>query len=431
MKTLFKTVKKYALLLLICTLVGLALLYLAGLCPQEAVQKNLDASWPQLVSEGFGPGVLYAGHPRSTLENYTEGRILIYSYYMDTAKDPLSILTNPGWYPTDETYNEETLLADYQAVTAGGTPANTNYERYCMGFRAIVRPMLALMNYMDCRQVIMWAFFLLLGGSALSLFRRTGSFALALGYVFVISQMNPIVISACYHYAFCFFIAMAGIWLTTALPENKLSAGTLFFLLGAATQYFDFYTAPVVTYGLPMLAILTVRQAEDGEGFTLKSSLALAGKCLLAWAAAYLGMWIAKLLLVTVFSDLNGFASAFEKFSYWMSGANASGETQNYLFLALKNCFISITDYVPFAFELAFLIAFTVRVIRKKIPIQQLTRCGAYLAVALLPVLWIAASAKPAYLHMWFQYRSLAVFLAGALCFLYASAWLKRKKDKI
>ncbi len=422
MRTVVRTLCRYGALLAVCVAAGCLLLYLAGLCPQRAVQKNLDASWGQLVGEGFGPGILYEGHPRSKLDNYTEGRILIYSYYMDTARAPGAVLTNPGWYPPEDEYREETLLSDYQRAVAAQTAPNTNYVRYWMGFRVFVRPMLAVMHYMDARQCLMWTFFILLGVATLSLYKRTRSYPLALAFVIVLSQFNPIVISASYLYSACFFIALIGMALVCSLPLRRFSEPMLFFLLGAATQYFDFYTVPVITFGLPMLALLAARQADDGDAITLKGSMRRAGVCFAAWAAAYLLMWIAKLALVTLLSDLNGFSSAFSKLGHWMSGADAAGREQSYVRLALINCFINITDYVPFFFEMLFGLWYVARILKNRVAFRRLLDHAAYLIVALLPVFWITASAKPAYLHMWYQYRGLIVLMFGLAAFMLQTA---------
>lgn len=422
MKKTVRALYRYGALLAACVLAGSLLLYLAGLFPQRAVQKNLDASWGQLVGEGFGPGILYEGHPRSKLDNYTESRILIYSYYMDTARDPGAVLTNPGWYPPEEEYSEETLLSDYRQTVAAQTAPNTNYVRYWMGFRIFARPMLAVMHYMDARQCLMWTFFILLGAATLSLYKRTRSYPLALAFVIVLSQFNPIVISASYLYAACFFIALTGVFLVCSLRFSRFTEPMLFFLLGAATQYFDFYTVPIVTFGLPMLALLAARQTDDGGAIALKDSMKRVGVCFAAWAAAYLLMWIAKLALVTLLTDLDGFSSAFSKLGHWMSGADAAGEKRSYLRLALVNCFINITDYVPFFFESLFGLWYVARILKNRVAFRTLLDHAAYLAVALLPVAWIAASAKPAYLHMWYQYRGLIVLMFGLAAFMLKTA---------
>ena len=50
----------------------------------------------QLSIEDVKSGVMYAGHPRSSLDNNSESRILVYSYFMDTASSSAAILLNPG-----------------------------------------------------------------------------------------------------------------------------------------------------------------------------------------------------------------------------------------------------------------------------------------------------------------------------------------------
>lgn len=146
-----RTIATYALLALVITCLALLLQFLAGLVPQQAVRTHLKESMPQLISEGVSPGVLYDGHPRSKLDHYSENYILTYSYYMDTRTDPAAVLTNPGRSTLPPS---EELFLQTERLLNETLPPDTHYVRYWMGFRMYVRPLLAMMNYMDIRQCI-------------------------------------------------------------------------------------------------------------------------------------------------------------------------------------------------------------------------------------------------------------------------------------
>ena len=232
---------------------------------------------------------------------------------MDTLASPASIFENPGWQSFESSYTDGSIFSEIQQAVQNNEQPNFYYSRYWMGFRAIVRPMLAIMDYTDARQCIQWAFYLLLGAVILQLYRKTGSFWIALGFMFAVSQMNPVVISASYQYATCFFIAFIGMLLVLALPFKKLSAAILFFIIGATTQYFDFYTVPILTFGLPMLALLLRYQHEPERDFHFSSTARIVLHCFAAWFVAYICMWLAKLTLTTLFTSQNAFMDAFDR----------------------------------------------------------------------------------------------------------------------
>lgn len=423
-----RVIVRYTVVFLIILIVACAFLYAAGLIPQAALKQHMLETMDQLTLEGVNPGVLYAGHPRSSLDNYSESRILMQSYYMNTIPSAGSVFTNPGWEP--ENFAKETVFAEMRSAVQSDATSNLTYTRYWMGFRTVVRPLMLLMNYMDMRQLIQWTFFLLFGAVILLIYKKTGSFWIALGFVFTISQLNPVVISGCFQYSTCFIIAFIGMLISLTARFRKFSAPMLFFVLGAATQYFDFYTAPILTFGLPMLALLLRKQQDPESDFRFRSNARLLGAAFAAWMIAYLAMWLAKLALTSVFTSENAFQESFLRVSAWMFEPSENVSALKMIPLALFNCAINMVDLVPLAVELALLIAYLVRIVRRRPQKQVWAEQSIYLLVAALPVLWIMAAAKPAYNHMYFQYRGLGVTLFAGILFLLGTAFPSRQKKE-
>lgn len=416
-----RIVTRYLAAFLIIVVVACALLFIAGLVPQTALKQHMLESMDQLVIEGVNPGVLFAGHPRSTLDNYSESRILVHSYYMDTTSSPAAILTNPGWAPAD--FKIESLFSNIRAAISSDTSANLTYMRYWMGFRAIVRPLMLLMNYMDMRQLILWSFIMLFGAVTLQLYRKTNSIWVSMGFVFAISQLNPIVIVSCFQYSTCFFLAMIGMLIALTNRFQSDSAQMLFFVLGAATQYFDFYTAPILTFGLPMLALLLRIQHDPIGEFRPERTIRLVLTAFVCWLVAYIAMWLAKLVLTTALTNENAFTEAFDRIKTWVFEPSLNDEVADLIPLALFYCAINLVDLVPLALEGVLLLGYVVYIIRKH-PGRRIWRERfVYLLVALLPVLWIIVTAKPSYSHMYFQYRGLGVTLFAVIVFLLETAF--------
>ena len=409
-----RSIGKYVALLLAVSLCVLALEYLAGLVPQQRVRENLLASMDQLKSEGLAPGVLYDGHPRSKLDNLSENYILTYSYYMDTRSDPASILTNPGRQIQDP-YGE--LFLQTEELLEQELDPDTNYVRYWLGFRLYVRPLMAVMNYMDARQCIQWGFFLLLGAVTILLYRQTKSPLLALAFPAAISQLNPLVAASCFQYSVCLYIAMLGMLCTPLVRGRRFTLPMLFTVIGLLTQVFDFYTAPVLTFGLPMIALLLNRDIVQRPS-AARWKLLLA--CLGGWLLGYIGGWLVKMLLTTLFTPYNGLSDGLTRLAYWF---RPEGESDPLLPLkAVFYCFINIVDLVPLVVEAVLLLTYCVCLLRRRPGRGAIAGSLIYLAVAALPVLWFLVAARPSYEQFYFQYRSLGVFLLGGLVFLIKSA---------
>lgn len=427
---------RFALLYAATLLLTFLLQYLAGLVPQEAVRANLLASMDQLQSEGLAPGVLYDGHPRSKLDNLSENYILTYSYYMDTRADPASILTNPGRQIQDP-YEE--LFLQTESLLAARLPGDTHYVRYFLGFRMYVRPMLAVMNYMDARQCILWLVTVLFAAATLAVYRAGRSAPAALAFAFAFAQLNPIVVASSFQYSAVFVLAFAGMLLVPGRLGARCRYGPapLFFVLGMATQIFDFYTAPLLTFGFPALLLLL---DNDARALARRRPFPLLGAVLAAWLAGYVGAWLGKLALTALFTPYNALDDGLSRLAFWLNPAKAGAAEPH---LALKAVFynlINIVDAVPLALEAALLVAWAVCIARDarkgasgalETPVRKeknaalrarFSRNLPYLAVAALPFVWFAAAARPSYEQFYFQYRSLGMFLFGGLLFLIRTA---------
>ncbi len=413
-----RTIGKYAALALAVALAACLLQYLAGLVPQEAVRAHLLQSMPQLKQEGLAPGVLYDGHPRSKLDNLSENYILTYSYYMDTRKDPASVLSNPGRQIQDP-YDE--LFLQTEQLAAEELPADTNYVRYCMGFRMYVRPLLSVMHYMDARQCIQWGFVLLFCAVIVALYRQTRSALVAIAFAAAVSQLNPIVVASCFQYSACFYIAFIGMLLVPCVsgaPGARFTRPMLFFVIGMATQIFDFFTAPALTCGLPLVMLLLL---PDTAALSGKARWKLIGICALTWLLGYVGAWFGKMLLTTLFTPYNALYDGLSRLLFWMKPDTGTGES-GLIWKAMYWCTINIVDLVPLVCEAALIVLYAVTIIIRRPGRRVFVDNLPFLAVAALPYIWFAAAARPSYEQFYFQYRCLGVFLFSGLIFLLKTA---------
>ena len=406
-------IKQYALLFLSVTIVCTALLYLAGLVPQDRVAENIRRSSEQFADEGEYPYVFDSWSDVYRLDAFSESLILNHSFYMDSREKPIEIIDNScyrdGWHPVTS------LIALGEDPTIEATSGRSHYW---LGFRAIVRPLLGLIPYQNIRGVVSAAFFTLFMAAALMLQKKANTLS-AICLMLAVISMNPVIVSTSLQFSCCFLIAFAGIITVCMTYRNQRFLLGAFLLLGQLTMYFDFYTSPLITWGLPFIALMSILRTTDRPG--LKKSLKLAGLTLLLWGLGYAGMTVMKMILTTVFTAANGFEAVFSRLLHY-TGVEAANEAQaSYTaWGALYNCLKNVFT-VPNLFSLvcaALALGVYLLVMNRRTGLRFAGRgIWVYVLAGALSVLWLMVASQASGRHAYFQYRTLAVMVYAVFCF--------------
>ncbi|MCL2810651.1 MAG: hypothetical protein FWD25_02040 [Clostridia bacterium] len=379
-----------------------------------------------LEHEGLYP-TLIVYNQTYQLDNHTDAHILMFSRNMDTRTDPASVLKNSTYRPTSSSPIEAVRATMYE-----GAETNFDYVRYWMGFRVYVRPLLSVMNYTQIRHFIMWVFFLLFAVALVMIHEKTKSRMISMIFAASVVMLNPIIVSSSLQFVICFLIAFVGM-IGISLCKNKwLSHPMYFVILGAATQYFDFYTAPLLTFGLPAITMVLCIQYGE-KPYKTSAVYKVVAKCLVAWLLSYALMWFAKLALTTLFTPVNGFENGFSSMIRRMGIIKIEQLSRHYdVKRALKACFHNLLPFVENRVVLIFaalaLVTWAVAFIRCKSRKESFKQAFVYVIIAVLPVMWICVAAQPSSIHAWFQYRCLGVFVLGMGCFLWQSVTMEKWK---
>ena len=176
-----------------------------------------------------------------------------------------------------------------------------------------------------------------------------------------------------------------------------------------------------------LLLLETGRQPERSLRQTLR--------CCGAWLYGYAAMWLCKLALTGMFTDINGLEDGFSSLSGRLGVKVVEGFEEYYSAArALKSVWGtafpgSLTIPTALLFTAAVVISGLVYLLRGSRAERGLA--ASELIVMLLPLVWYAVAAQPSCIHAWFQYRSLAVLFFGAFLFISrAAVILKREKAK-
>lgn len=410
-----------AFLLLVA--LGVSLLFACGLLPQERIEENYLLSIDEIEREWSDSNILRSTWGSYKLDDWSEVIILSLSTYMDTASHPESVLKNS--YPLEDDYT----IQDARDTVENHEEADVFYVRYWHGFRTYVRALLSVMDYGTMRTLIMWTFFLLMAASALMLAFQTRSVWPPMLFTAAILFVNPVVASAMFQYSICFVLAFIGMLFVPRWLSHPKRATLGFFILGMATQYFDFYTTPLLTFGLPLLA-LSICQCYTEDPPKAKTLLLQMLKLFGVWFCAYVLMWIAKLSLSTLFTSENAFASA------WGSAAVRLGieKSPDLLFrydklAAILSAFKHLFDRPMFLLFLIVCTAAAVVLALFRTNRASYARGAVMLLIAAFPVLWTLVATQPMYMHAHFQYRILAITMLGWMYFWLLSVDRSRLPD--
>ena len=366
-------------------------------------------------------GPLLGNDRMAYIVDYNTDALIIMESYTLNSDDPQSVFSNPMRYGGEDTQRGSLM------ELCGGAPANVNYVRYWMGFRIFIRPLLTIFSYEGICWLISLAFFALAFAAAALTAERIGTrAALCLGAA--VCLINPAIAAHSPQLACCFLLGFAFCLYILGIDGRSCNYTAAFCAFGALTQYFDFYTAPLVTLGFPLLILLeTGRRSER----SLRQTLCCCG----AWLYGYAAMWLCKLVLTGIFTDINGLEDGLASLGGRLGVKVVEGLEEYYSAArALKSVWGtafpgSLTVPAALLFAAAVVISSLVYLLRGSREERELA--ASELIIMLLPLIWYAAAAQPSCIHAWFQYRSLAVLFFGAFLFISrAAVIMKRRKAK-
>ena len=411
---------RYVITFLLLVAFCLGLLFLCGLAPQDKVEANYLLSLDEIEPEWGNTNILRQKWGSYSLDDWTEVLSLSLSTYMDVRTAPESVLKNA--YPLEDDFT----FQDARDTVKNHEKADVFYPRYWHGFRTYVRVLLSVMDYGTMRTLIMWTFFLLMGLCTLMLGFQTRSVWPPMLFCAAILFINPVVASALFQFSGCFIVAFIGILFVPMLMKKPERAPMLFMILGMTTQFIDFYTAPLVTFGLPMLCwLICICYARPQV--RAKDMLLLTLKCMAVWFASYFAMWITKLILSSAFTDQDAFGTAWEALATHIGVTKPEGTEELYnkgfvLVAAFKHLF----DWPMLFISAVVAVLAGAYMLFSRTDKHSYQRALVMLAVSLTPILWTLVATEPMYKCMHFQYRILAVTMLGGFYFWLMS--VKREK---
>ena len=163
-------------------------------------------------------------------------------------------------------------------------------------------------------------------------------------WIFTLCMVLAYFIMVPWSLQFCevFLVTMTAlVYITKRYSASKTVAftGEMFLIIGMVTQYLDFLTAPLVTLGLPLCAVLLINAKELGKDSIIKNWAVLIHSCI-TWAVGWAAGWAAKWIVGTAILRRNIIEDALNQASFRVSG-NDTSKVSRITALA-KNIYLSL-----------------------------------------------------------------------------------------
>lgn len=394
MKTVLRYCKTFVLLIAGFFLFAV----LSCMIPDQSIKKNIEKSAPQLAAEGLYPMAIIQ-MKQCQMDNFTDALIMNQIYRIDR-KYPVRYamkVLRASEYQGD--WNQTGLLL---RMTKGEDLEEAPYARYWHGSTFLFRPCFIIMDFNMLRWWLFVVSTLLLVAFLCTYYREAGlmkTLALATGFVATCGFLTQ--------FSMQFFPVLAITVITSLLVVKRGESkdnGLLFFIVGSLACYFDLLTTPLLTLGIPLTVMLSLKR---NENFLLKDSFLDIVRLALLWGLGFALTFVMKWALATMILGYNVFAEAFdvglyrigvEDFTRW------DAVVRNFNLLNLPMVILLLV---------AFIVTMAIR--RAKF---NWKKALLFLLLGLTPYVWFFVLSNHSYLHWWFTYRLQAISVACLMLML-------------
>ena len=388
--------------------------------PRSAIEPQVKSSTKIFTKEGVYPFKTSVDGRRVLVDNHTDCYMHNVAYCADDAHPVDAAMRNFRYRDNvDITVSMEHLVS--------GNLLNEPFEygKYWHGYLVFLRPLLTVMDYGQIRILNGIALGILLIIVLVLLTRRL-SFGIALCFIVALFMVHSGIIpwslqfSTCYYITFVSMIALLGFKSLTATWHRSLLC---FFAIGAFTSYFDFFTTPVMTLGVP-LAVMVLK---NDKFCKFKYVLALC----VAWLLGYSMMWASKWLMAYLLAGYNPLNEASDSIRL-----HSLGKGENpiwYYWQKMIDIFQARWSLFTAKGLTRWGIVGVLAIPALAAPKGRLTlgKNAVLVFIAMLTPLWYVVVARHSYTHFYITSRALLVCWFANLCFLYNNIDFQKLKSHV
>ena len=381
--------------------------------PTKMMFNNIKKSISLYQAEGLYPN--WAGREVSAqLDNFTDAIMLgtvIYPGSSSTIRD--AMLNSRFSYKKSKSV--ESLIS--QINGAKKDRMISHYARYWHGYLVVLKPVTMFLDISYIRllnallQIIVAACLLML---IAEYFGKGYGFSFFLAYLL----MNPVSLAMSFQFSTSYYVLMLVSLVFLRKKDyfmEKQKFIYLFLISGILTAFFDLLTYPIATLGIPLVLLLVaLNQNQKLKNFIdAFKIISLSG---IFWGIGYAGMHLGKWLMAWMLTGYNVMSEAFTQLQYRMSYTTMGKEGSDIInpIKAISKNFQVVLHEPIFAILLIVLLVSLWKLYKlskmEKYQNDRVLKLALGL-VMLFPFIWYTLLCNHSFVHRYFTYRSLSVFV--------------------
>lgn len=408
-------VKRLFTCLLISICIGAVSIVAAYKISPETVFYNIKPAEVIYDKSGDYPQWI-PGNLTTQLDNFTDALMLQNCIYSENNALEASFLNPRRIYTKDG--QVKNLLLQFQDATGY---IYTDYPNYWHGYLVLLKPLLYFLGVLDLYllnavlQLVLAIYFLH------CLNKKLGRF-FAISYLLAYLLLNPISLAMSFQFSIMYYI-MTISSIVMIKKFNQLLEGelyiTFFIVVGIITAYFDLLTYPLVSLSIPLVIFLVMlANVSDSLFFSNYNKVLLHTSYIsLSWGCGYFCMFLGKWVLAWLITGNNVVNSSFARVIYRTSSGGditpVSAISNNI------NAFMTSPFFDVLMICLLFLLCRVfVSMWRYHINKDILHLSFGILIISVYPFIWYMILSNHSFIHAFFTYRELSIFIFAFGCFV-------------
>lgn len=421
-----KNIFRYILVFIILLVIYFISLALVSKIPSEKMKDNVKLSANYFLENGGEKNFIKLKHKEVCLFNFTNALMINTAYSIDSNEPVKSFLTAKKNYisgVTQKIYtqtpkdlksaskyyengifngNAYQTIELYDTVNENELYESFEYSRYWHGYLVLLRPMLLFLDYSKIELLSFIIFMILLMICSFLIYTKIGKLpALALIISCIFSDL--LIVTKSINEILCFDLALVfSIYLL--LKKDRSNIPLNFFVFGSITNFFDFLTNPIVTYGIPIIIYFMIIYKDEYN--TFKDIFFIYLKTSISWFLGYLITWVSKWILTDIIVNRETVKNAIEQINFRTTGEEIKIST----FLnRLQEYFSIFSIKIIIIICLLFLLIGILNQKRLKQTNNKFIKMITYLIGTIIPFVWYFVLIQHSNAHIFFTYRNLVV----------------------
>ena len=424
MKTFFKNFGKYNIVyigLIICFMI---LLTIASAFPTEWIKSNTQESSETLLKEG-NKKVAFVFEKLMDMEfdNYTDALMINTAYSIDN-KTPFysAFVARKNYIPgvtekveedgvgelkSSSNYLWHDEVGDLYDTVNNQVKESFEYARYWHGYLVFLRPLLLIFNLQQIR-ILLTGIFICLSIKLLSLIAKKLNMEIAIIFLLGLFGVEYFYMGLSLQGCFVFLITMISSIFILEKYEKIKNIPLVFFVIGMLTNFLDFLTVPLLTWGVPATLYFLLKQ--KNEEITLKEEILLFIKIGISWILGYALTWAGKWILVDLIYNKGLIKTAIEQVLY----RSAKIENITGLDIIYYNVYYMIIPFCIWGIIIALQLVKRIKTKskdtnkNKKVDYKEIIKYRLpYIIIGLMPFVWYLVLKNHSCWHNFFTYRNL------------------------